>query len=387
MSSKQNISLIKKLNKEINRKFESTSFLLKKKSIYLQKKFESTSILFKKKSISVQNIFKEKTKNLGNITPSFIFEKLQDKIERTVKSDNRNNVILNQSRFWASSLTWVLIGGTTFAVGWFSIAKTDEVVIAIGILEPKGGVIDVQMPLEGVTSEILVKEGDVVKKGQVLMRLDPKLTNAKSIVLKNSLDINNTIKQKLEDLVAVGAVSELQYLEQQLKIEEIKSQIKRNSIILKYQEIISPIDGKVFDLQPKEIGYVGRSGEPLLKIVPFDNLLAKVEIDSRTIGFVKTGKKAEISIDSFPATDFGVIEGTVTSVGSDALPPDRALGKGYRFPATITLNKQYLKVKSGKKLPLQAGMSLTANIKLRKVTYIQLFLSKFTDKAESLKSI
>tara|TARA_B100000579_G_scaffold318257_1_gene267787 strand:+ start:12607 stop:13716 length:1110 start_codon:yes stop_codon:yes gene_type:complete len=369
MSSKKNIQLIKELNKEINKKIESTSSLIKNKSIYFQ------------------NIFKEKTKNIKNINPSLFFEKLQDKIESTVKSDNRNNVILTQSRFWASSLTWVLIGGTTFALGWLSIAKTDEVVIALGKLEPKGGVIDVQMPLEGVTSEILVKEGDIVQKGQVLMRLDPKLTKAKSIVLKNSLDINNTIKDKLENLVAVGAVSELQYLEQQLKIEEIKSQIKRNSIILKYQEISSPIDGKVFDLQPKEIGYVARPGEPLLKIVPFDNLLAKVEIDSRTIGFVKAGKKAEVSIDSFPATDFGVLEGTVTSIGSDALPPDRSLGKGYRFPATIRLNKQYLKVKSGKKLPLQAGMSLTANIKLRKVTYIQLFLSKFTDKAQSLKSI
>ena len=387
MSNKKNIPLIKKLNKEINKKFESTSILFKNNSTSLQKKLESTSILFKKKSIYLKNIFKEQTKNINDIKLSMFVEKLQDKIERTVKSDNRNNVILNQSRFWASSLTWVLIGSSAVGIGWLSIAKTDEVVIALGKLEPKGGVIDVQMPIEGVTSEILVKEGDVVRKGQVLIRLDPELTKAESIVLKNRLDINNTIIKKLEDLVSVGAVSELQYLQQQLKIEEIKSQIKRNSIILKYQEIASPIDGKVFDLQPKEIGYVGRPSEPLLKIVPFNNLLAKVEIDSRTIGFVKAGKKAEISIDSFPATDFGVVEGTVTSVGSDALPPDRALGKGYRFPATITLNEQYLKIKAGNKLPLQAGMSLTANIKLRKVTYIQLFLSKFTDTAKSLKSI
>ena len=55
---------------------------------------------------------------------------------------------------------------------YISIAKTEEIVIATGKLEPKGGVIEVQMPLEGVTSEILVKEGERVKKGQVLMRLD-----------------------------------------------------------------------------------------------------------------------------------------------------------------------------------------------------------------------
>ena len=62
-------------------------------------------------------------------------------------------------------------------------------------------------------------------------------------------------------------------------------------------------------------------------------------------------------------------------------------GKGYRFPAKIKLDEQYLKVKTGKKLALQAGMGLTANIKLRKLTYLQLLLSNFSDKAESLNAI
>ena len=124
-----------------------------------------------------------------------------------------------------------------------------------------------------------------------------------------------------------------------------------------------------------------------MQIVPLNNLLAKVEIESRTIGFVKKGKLAEISIDSYPARDFGIIEGKVSRISSDALPPQPTQGKGYRFPAEITLNEQSLKLKSGKSLPLQAGMSLTANIKLRKVSYLMLLLNKFGDKAESLKSI
>ena len=124
-----------------------------------------------------------------------------------------------------------------------------------------------------------------------------------------------------------------------------------------------------------------------MKIVPLENLLAKVEIDSRTIGFVKKGKNVEISIDSFPASDFGVINGKVKSIGSDALLPSPSEGKGYRFPAVITLNNQNLVLKSGQILPLQAGMSLTANIKLRKVSYLQLLLNKFGNKADSLKSI
>jgi len=38
-------------------------------------------------------------------------------------------------------------------------------------------------------------------------------------------------------------------------------------------------------------------------------------------------------------------------------------------------------------LPLQVGMSLTANIKLRKVSYLQLLVGEFHDKAESLQRL
>ena len=59
--------------------------------------------------------------------------------------------------------------------------------------------------------------------------------------------------------------------------------------------------------------------ETVMKIVPYDTLQAKVEIPNNQIGFVKVGMPADLSIDSFPATDFGVLEGEVKSIGSDAL--------------------------------------------------------------------
>ena len=320
------------------------------------------------------------------LNPSLWIQSLQDQIERVASSET-NDVFLQQSQVWPRAITWVLMSGTAFAIGWISIAKTDEVVIAIGKLEPKGGVIDVQMPIEGIAKEVLVKEGEIVEKDQILIKLDTELTEAKYYALNKKLELNIKILDKLSLLVKEGAVSELQYMEQESKIEDIKSEIKASLVRLKYQEIVAPARGIVFELQPKGAGYVARSSQPVMKVVPLDQLLAKIEIDSRSIGFVSEGKKAEISIDSFPASDFGVIEGVVTRIGSDALPPNPREGKGYRFPAQVTLSNQYLKVKSGQKLPLQAGMSLSANIKLRKVTYLQLLLNKFGEKAKSIKSI
>ena len=318
--------------------------------------------------------------------PLNLVQSLQDKVNNSFKKDN-NQVFLKQSRFWARSITWVLMGSSVFALGWISIAKTDEIIIAQGKLEPATGVIDVQMPLEGITQEILVKEGEEVKKDQILIKLDTQITQANNNALKKQLEINMNILEKLRFLQKEGAVSEIQFLQQKLKIEDIQNSITTNQVRMNYQKISSPANGTVFELQPKGPGYVAQATQPVLKIVPKDNLLAKVEIASRTIGFVNLNKEVEISIDSYPATDFGVLTGKITSIGSDALPPNPAQGKGYRFPSKIELDTQYLELKSGKQLPLQVGMSLTANIKLRKVTYLQLLLNKFTERTNSLKAI
>jgi len=321
-----------------------------------------------------------------NLNPLLFFEKVQDKIENKIKGKS-NDVLLKQSIVWAKAITWTLMSGTVFAVGWLCIAKTEEIVIATGKLEPVGGVTEVQFPIQGIASDVFIKEGQEVIEGDLLIKMDTETSEIQRESLENSLSVNENILNRLKELVEAGAVSEIQYLEQKNKVSKIKSSLKENKKLLEYQKIIAPIDGIIFDLKATKPGYVGRSSEPIFKIVPRRNLRAKVEIDSRKIGFVKVGKEVEISIDSYPATDFGVIDGSVTRIGSDALQPDPSLNKGFRFPADIKLNTPYLELKSGQKLPLQVGMSVSTNIKLRKVTYIQLFLNKFQDKAKSLQSI
>jgi HlyD family secretion protein len=88
-------------------------------------------------------------------------------------------------------------------------------------------------------------------------------------------------------------------------------------------------------------------------------------------------------VDSFPSGEFGYIRGTITSVGSDALPPNQ-LSQQYRFPATITLKEQ--NVQSGiQKLNLQSGMSVSANIKLRSRPVITVLSDMFTKQLDGVK--
>ena len=370
---KKFISTIKEM--KINKVIIDFQSIIKKKVEELDlKKLERFNSI---RTIKVFEIYKK---------PIDYFVKAQNLLENKVQR-NEKSVVLQRSNLWAKYITGSLIGGTIFGIGWLTLAQTEEIIIVQGKLEPLSGVIDVQMPIEGITKEILVKEGERVTKGQVLIKLDKDITTVRQDSLLETYKINQEILNRLNTLQKEGAVAELQYLQQLNKTLEIEKQINENKVLLDYQLIKAPISGLVFDLQPQKPGYVASTSQPILKIVPLENLVAKIEIDSRSIGFVSTGKKADISIDSYPATDFGIIEGEVTKIGSDALPPDPREGKGYRFPSEIKLKEQFLELKNGKKLPLQVGMSLSANIKLRKVSYLKLLLGTFQTKADSLRSL
>ncbi|AIQ98263.1 HlyD family secretion protein [Prochlorococcus sp. MIT 0801] len=378
------INKIKKLN--ISSLYEKNFWINNKKIILDKIKINK---LVKKFNYLRQNNIIGKTYNqisLDKIEPNRWIKKLKDFSEKAI-ARNSNEVVLKDSTYWASAISWSIMGGTVFGLSWLAFAKTEEIVIAQGKLEPINGVVDVQMPFEGIIGEILVEEGEKVEKGQILLKLDTEVTDARRKALSNSLLISKDLLERYKALVKEGAIAEIQLLDQQNKISELESRIAESNVTLKYQSIIAPSNGIVFDLKPKASGFVGRTTEPVMKIVPIEKLKATVEIASKDIGFVSVGKSVDISIDSFPATDFGVIHGQVTKIGSDALVPEPSQNKGFRFPADIKLESQHLILKNKKRLPLQTGMSLTANIKLRKVSYLQLLLNNFEDKADSLRAL
>ena len=361
-----------------------------------------------------------------------------------------NSELMKPSKSWLQAVIWTLVGTAGFAIGWLAIAKTDEVVVATGKLEPLGSVKPIQMPMGGVVEDILVKEGELVKANQVLLRLDTEAdedrrdTLAQTIKLKQQqlelkqqertqyLELNSTEQRVLEEnlllqrelldryrkLAEQGASPEIQLLQQkdrvqqvvgqlqQIKVDrrrqqaqqdqqiqsiksdlaELRSQRTGQVVKLRYQEIRSPVDGVVFEMKPTATGFVAQGSEPVMTIVPIDTLEARVEVPSDKIGFIYQGQSSDLSIDSYSANDFGILEGVVRKIGSDALPPNPALGQSfYRFPVDIQLKSQSLVLKDGQTLPLQVGMSLTANIKLRKVSYLQLILKSFGDSTQSLR--
>jgi hemolysin D len=184
-------------------------------------------------------------------------------------------------------------------------------------------------------------------------------------------------------------------VENEKKITELGSQLTQASQNLKYQEIRSPSDGTVFELKAFAEGLVNNnSPEAIVQIVPDNNLIAKIYITNKDIGFVtsqfaeaqQTGKpvKVDVRVDSFNFSEFGDIKGTLEWIGSDVLPPDQA-NQFYRFPAKIKLDKQAITVNT-KDIKLENGMSINANIKLRDRTVMSIFTDQFTRQGDALKN-
>ena len=361
-----------------------------------------------------------------------------------------NSELLRPSRSWLQATIWTMLGTATFALAWLAIAKTDEVVVANGMLEPLGSVKDIKVPIGGVVKEILVTEGQQVKENQILLRLDAEADLERRQSLKENLALKqkqlelkqqerlqylefNSTEQKVlranlilqQELLArykkleeQGASAEVQLLQQADRVQQVSGQLDKISVDrerqvamldqqiqslkgelsrlksdqtsqdvqLRYKELRSPVDGVVFDLKPTAKGYVAGGSEPVMTIVPRDTLVARVEVPSNKIGFIRTGQDSDISIDSYRSTDFGVLEGVVRRIGSDAMPPDAKTGTSvYHFPVDIRLKSQALVLKSGQSLPLQAGMTLTANVKLRKVSYLQLLVGGLKDRSQSIR--
>lgn len=174
------------------------------------------------------------------------------------------------------------------------------------------------------------------------------------------------------------------------QIAQLRQQVDDAQRVISLSELRAPVAGVTFDVAVTPGSVLADSAKPLLKVVPQQQLQARVYLPNSAIGFVQPGQRALVSLDSFPAADYGRIGAKVVSVGSDALPPDQqreVLGtevRGLYFPATLQLDRQTLPAGT-RSIPLTAGMSLTADLQLRERRFISLFTAFFDDKLKSLE--
>ena len=219
-----------------------------------------------------------------------------------------------------------------------------------------------------------LSEVKYLKEQQEVIQLRGRLESLNND-LKTSQALLKESENKLSNTIAATNIDFSTKIEENEKqLAQIQNQINESKLTLNYQKINSPVRGVVFDLQPAAPGYVVDTQFPILKIVPIDELVARVFVSNRDIAFLKIGQLVKVRVDAYPYNEFGEIDGLIDSIGSDVLEPDQNFNF-YRFPVTIKVDKPYI-IHKNKELPLRTGMSLSANIVLRQRPVLSLFTER-----------
>jgi membrane fusion protein, hemolysin D len=149
----------------------------------------------------------------------------------------------------------------------------------------------------------------------------------------------------------------------------------------RFQELASPVDGVVQQLAIHTVGGVVTPAQALLVIVPSDSYLEiEAMVSNRDIGFVHPGQEAEIKVDTFNFTRYGLLHGEVLSVSQDAVirdrPQDRSgyqalgaanessepKGQELNYSARISLDRSQMQI-DDRMVSLSPGMAVTVEIK------------------------
>ncbi len=149
------------------------------------------------------------------------------------------------------------------------------------------------------------------------------------------------------------------------------------------QLLTAPVTGTVQELAVHTVGGVVSQAQQLMKIVP-ENAAIEVEalLQNKDVGFGKEGQSAEIKVDTFNFTKYGLIDAEVIDISNDALE-DQQLG--WVFKMRLALDEDRIAV--GEKLvKLSPGMAITAEIKTGNRRLIEFLLSPLLRyKHESVK--
>lgn len=347
------------------------------------------------------------------------------------------------SRLNTYTLTCLLLLTTIGSFSWLFFVKTDEVVSANGSLQPISSVDVVTSSVDGVVDQIPVKNGSLVRDGELLLQIDSSSTDAQLADSQVQLRLSKVNLQRLEKeldlgkrsfdaylqglkiqlyadqqsldafskVYAQGASSRLSVVAQQAKVAKLQADLDRARLDqlkqrdeymdkissvrskistlkkdihvyedkLQLSQIRSPISGFVFDIEPSNVGYMVSAGSPLMRITPLDDLQAVVQIPSSRLGDFALGQEVNISIKSFNSLQAGTLKGFISYISSDAIESDDSRKESY-FNANISLQSQTYLNPSGDFVHLRPGLSLVASIKLRSATYFAILFDSLFQK-------
>ncbi len=315
----------------------------------------------------------------------------------------------------------ILIVGFGGFMWWALAAQLDEGVPVQGTLVVDSKRKTIQHQTGGIIEAILVRDGDVVKKDQVLLRLIG--TQSKAAVDINT-HMANTLKpqieaiktqiatlntqleslepelQSLKPLVDEGYYSRNQYMEKSNQVLDKHNQVldKRNQVLdLQRQyddamdkikvsreeeartDIRAPVDGTVMGVSIFTVGGVIQPATRIMDIVPEgDKLVLEAQVPTHMIDKIHAGLNADVRLSALNQRTTPVLEGVVQWVSADRFQDPQRPEVGY-YTARIALTPASLKLVKSENL--QAGMPAEIILKTGSRTFWDYLVKPIEDRA------
>tara|TARA_R110002049_G_scaffold114927_1_gene266626 strand:+ start:39683 stop:40807 length:1125 start_codon:yes stop_codon:yes gene_type:complete len=186
---------------------------------------------------------------------------------------------------------------------------------------------EVRAKISGYITDVLVDEGQKVKKGQILFKLETQSLNQDASAAKANMNAAQVEVNKLKPLVEKNIISKVQLETAKAKLEQAKSSYNSIGANIDYGSIKSPVDGYVGAIRLRKGSLVTPSSpEPLTTVSDVSKVYAYFSMnESDYLNFIQNseGKDIEAKIKNLPKVTLILangrpydLEGTIETINS-----------------------------------------------------------------------
>jgi RND family efflux transporter MFP subunit len=193
----------------------------------------------------------------------------------------------------------------------------------------------------GVIEQIRVKEGQEVRKGDILAKQDDEIVNKNIREVETQLDLATTLFEKQKKLWEQNVGSEVQYLEAKNRKESLESTLATLREQKNKASVRAPFDGVIDKIYPK-VGELAAMGTPIIRLVNLDQLYLTADVSERYITDIEEGDDVKIIINRKDT-----VLSKISRIGKYVNPTNRS------FEIRVEINEQLNQLRPNSLVVLQ----------------------------------
>lgn len=167
----------------------------------------------------------------------------------------------------------------------------------------------------GYITDVLVDEGQMVKKGQILFKIETQTLDQEIRAAQANLNVLELEVNKLKPLVDKGIVSEVQLATARANFEKAKANYGSVAASIDFATVRSPAEGRIGSINFREGSLISPQDQmPLTQITQTENVYAFFSMNERDyLNFVQTteGENLSEKLKSFPKVQLKLVNGMV----------------------------------------------------------------------------